>query len=75
MWNIYMQNISMAESESCYRFGELIKIITSSSLYLAVIIKIISCQLIFKACECLLTLLIIFSNDLEILKQLIWISL
>ena len=65
-----MQNISMAEFESCYMFEELIKVITASSFYLAVIIKIISYQLIFKVCECLFTLLIEFSNDLEILKQL-----
>lgn len=63
-----MQNISMAEFESCYRFGELIKVITASSFYLAVIIKIISYQLIFKVCEHLFTLLIVFSNDF--LKQL-----
>lgn len=63
-----MQNISVAEFESCYRFGELIKVITASSFYLAVIIKIISYQLIFKVCEHLFTLLIVFSNDF--LKQL-----
>lgn len=51
MWNIYTQNILMAEFGSCYRFGEIIKIITASSSYLVVIIKLIFYQLIFEAYE------------------------
>lgn len=46
MWNIYMQNILMAEW-----FGKIIKIITASSSYLVVIIKLIFYQLIFEAYE------------------------
>lgn len=46
-----MQNILMAEFGSCYRFGEIIKIITAFSSYLVVIIKLIFYQLIFEAYE------------------------
>lgn len=62
MWNIYVQNnIFVVEVGSCYRFGEIIKIITPYSFYLAVQ-KVIFYQLIFLVYKNLFTLNRIFSN-------------